>query len=81
MEGRNSRKESLNFRDIFMRRRSSCDEIQSAENSRKNSLVTSDSLKNLVSLMVGSKGTSSHADPLFNKLQLPIGDADKPKIQ
>lgn len=57
------RRDSLNFRDYFLRRKSSVEDIFSAENSRKNSLVSNESLKNLVSLMVVSKATSNHIDP------------------
>jgi hypothetical protein len=68
MDEKKQRKDSLNFRDIFLRRRrSSVDELNSLENSRKNSLICSDSLKNIVSLMVGPKVGVS-ADPFFKKL-------------
>ena len=66
MEDKNHRKESHNLRDIFLRRRSSLDEVQSNENSRKNSLVSNESFKNLVSLMVVSKVTSNNLDPFVH---------------
>ncbi len=66
MDEQKQRKDSLNFRDIFLRRRrSSADELNSHENSRKNSIICSDSLKNIVSLMVGPK-VGANADPLDN---------------
>jgi hypothetical protein len=63
MDEKLSRRDSLNFRDFFTRRRNSLDEAFSVENSRKNSLVNPESFKNLVSLMVVSKVTASHVDP------------------
>jgi hypothetical protein len=63
MDESKPRKSSMNFRDIFLRRRNSIDEVFSHENSRKNSLVNPESFKNLVSLMVVSKVTSNHIDP------------------
>jgi len=80
MDEQKPRKDSLNFRDIFLRRRrSSVDELNSLENSRKNSLICSDSLKNIVSLMVGPK-VGVNADPFTKKLQ-PLRCPSESSIQ
>ena len=62
MDNKKISKESLNFRDIFMRRRTSIDELNSAENSRRSSLASNEPFKNLMSLMAVSKGVSNNPD-------------------
>ena len=63
MDDKQPRRDSLSFRDIFLPRRNSAEDIFSNDNSRKNSLANPESFKNLVSLMVVSKMTSNHLDP------------------
>ncbi len=65
MEEKKQRKELLNFRDIFHRRRNSAEEINSAYNSRRNSNVGGDPLKNVVSLMTFSKALPNSAEALI----------------
>ncbi len=68
MADQRSRRESLNFRDIFNRRRTSLDDVCSNDNSRRNSMLSTDSFKNLTCLMGLARMGAGQADCLPSPL-------------
>ena len=80
MDDQKPRKESLNFWEIFQRRRNSIDEPLSIENSRKNSAVNNESFKSLVSLMVVSKAATQQGDQWTSGPSCPLDSLTSPLL-